>query len=83
MTNTDTATYKNVRIAQATRLTNSVNGNPRFELTLTTPAGGFVATHKTATDAACNYEVTNYLRKGQVHVWVNGRGTIDYFTSAK
>lgn len=52
--------YSNVRIEMVERLINSVNGNPRFLLSLH-HADGEITTHKTQSDAACSYEVTNYV----------------------
>lgn len=50
------AAYRGVRIISAERLANSVNGNPRWHITL----DGAPYAAITQSDAACNYEVSNY-----------------------
>lgn len=53
----------NVHITRTERLNHSVNGNPRFRLWLACgdlDLGMFV----TSSDAACNYEISNYANSG-------------------
>jgi hypothetical protein len=50
------ATYRGVKIISAERLYNSVNGNPRWHIVFS--GEPFAAT--TQSDAACNYEVSNF-----------------------
>lgn len=73
------ADYTNVRMETIDRLTNSVNGNPRFRIAFVRADGTYLATHNTQTDASCNYEVTNFARK-PVNVWLSKRGTVEYLT---
>jgi hypothetical protein len=54
------------RISEPKRLTNSANGNPRFDLLITSEDGTQLGRYKTKTDAACNYEVTNYTNSGDL-----------------
>ncbi len=65
------------RIVTAERLTNSVNGNPRFKITFDDGER-----YITSTDAACSYDVENLLgRRGEpsypVHVWLTKAGRIE------
>jgi hypothetical protein len=67
------------RIVEINRLRNSVNGNPRFAMTLEVRhLGTFEQTWNTAADHAFNYEIGNAgCREGSwVRVTIGGRGTI-------
>lgn len=59
-----------VTIKSVKRLTNSTNGNPRWELN--TSEGTF----KTKTDAQCGYSISNNT-SGDYDLDVNGRGTVE------
>lgn len=67
-----------VRIESIRRLNNSLNGNGRFELVVSTP--GWAETHilKTATDAGFTYSIGNpgFRVHDVIEITVNGRGTI-------
>lgn len=52
------------RILAARRLNNSVNGNPRFVVTVNTTDGS-VESFMTSTDSACAYDVENVQRSGE------------------
>lgn len=70
---------KRVRIISAERLNCSVNGNPRFVLTVERTVEGGTREIPTQSDAACNYEVTNYLRGPQlVDLWLTRSGRVSY-----
>lgn len=59
------------QITAMKRLSNSINGNPRYRLTLTNGAQ-----FNTATDSAAGYDVQNYQPGKPVDITLNGRGTI-------
>ena len=59
-----------VWIIHAKRLRNSVNGNPRWDITFTDGDLGSW-TYRTSSDAMCNYDVENLLHtKDLVNVYV-------------
>ena len=65
------------QLLAAERLNSSVNGNPRFRLILSNVAGDESDGHWThsfitQSDAACSYDVENYVRMDQpiVDVWM-------------
>jgi hypothetical protein len=74
------ADLRNVWILSVERLNNSVNGNPRFDITFTDNDGEFVTnqwTHRTSSDSSCNYEVTNYANSGErIDVWLTKAGRV-------
>lgn len=55
------------------RLNNSVNGNPRFEACIYTPAETLI--FKTQSDNGLNYEITNHMNEWGAVV-LNGRNII-------
>ena len=59
-----------VWVIAAKRLNNSVNGNPRWDVTFTDGKVGSW-TYRTSSDSMCNYDVENLLRsKELVDVYV-------------
>ena len=53
-----------VRICRVDRLPNSVNGNPRFDITFETPRDlSWWWTYRTSSDSACVYDVDNLMRE--------------------
>ena len=65
----------NVTITHIERLNNSVNGNPRFEITFSDGS-----THRTQSDASISYSITNKEFRGPINVWLSKRRTIEYAT---
>lgn len=67
-----------VRIESIRRLKNSLNGNGRYELVVSTPGWAEIHTLKTATDAGFTYSIGNpgFREHDVVEITVNGRGTI-------
>lgn len=62
---------RRVWLHRAQRLNNSVNGNPRFDVTFVDEERLGEWTYRTSSDSSCNYEVTNYLNsKELVDVWL-------------
>lgn len=58
-----------VRILRTTRLVNSVNGNPRFDITFYDGDGEW--TYRTSSDCACNYDVSNFANSRElIDVWL-------------
>ena len=60
------------------RLNNSVNGNPRFNITF---ANGVNANSQS--DAAFCYGIENPNMRGDVDVWLSARGTVAYVRPAE
>lgn len=74
-----TRTYATGRIDRIKRLTNSVNGNPRYAITLEVRGlGAWSQTWNTAADHAFCYDIGNVgFRAGDtVTLTIGGRGTI-------
>ncbi|MGH3608883.1 MAG: hypothetical protein ACRDRD_12450 [Pseudonocardiaceae bacterium] len=68
--------YANVRIVALDRLVNSVNGNPRYRVSLGI-AGG-IDSYVTSSDAAFCYSITNREMRGPVDVWFTRNGRIEH-----
>lgn len=68
-----TSRITNTRITGLKRLKHSVNGNPRWSVTLETGQ-----TYPTVPDAMCSYGIENRPLRGRVDVVLNGRNMIEY-----
>jgi len=72
----------NVWIIHAERLTNSVNGNPRYILTFTDGDLGSW-TYQTKSDASCSYDVDNFVRsRERINVWLTKADRVDVMEKA-
>lgn len=71
-----------MRILTTERLRNSKNGNPRFIITFYDMDSSY--TYMTQTDAAVNYEVSNYANsRERIDVWLTQRGMVEFMAPAK
>lgn len=75
---TKTADVTGARIVLANREGCSVNGNPRFSLAVRVgDTDDDLRTFRTQSDAACSYEVTNFVNsKELVDLWLTRSGRV-------
>lgn len=67
----------NVHITRTERLNNSTNGNPRFRISLSSDDLE-LGSYETSSDAACNYEISNYANSGKsFDAWLTRTGRIE------
>lgn len=70
------AELDNVWIICVKRLNNSINGNPRYDITFTDGDLGSW-TYRTSSDSSCAYDVENLFRSSaRVNVYVTRHGYI-------
>jgi hypothetical protein len=71
-------TYCGVRVTGLKRLNNSVNGNPRYNVTFDNGTNG-----NTSSDASFCYGIENPAMRGAVDVWLTRRGLIEHMEPCK
>jgi len=71
-------TYHAVRVTGLRQLNNSVNGNPRYNVTFDNGTNA-----NTASDASFCYGIENREMRGDVDVWLTRRGTIEHMEPCK